>query len=84
MRSISTDVLPFTGHEEPEPGLTEAEWEALPLSIRLTCNLSGILMLLSLVRDQIHTEEGSPLLWMEENLDQAFEATERIMRRLTV
>ncbi|HYI07615.1 MAG TPA: hypothetical protein VEK57_00965 [Thermoanaerobaculia bacterium] len=84
MRSISTDAPPHPGQEAAEAFLSDAEWDALPLSIRLTCNLSGILMLLSLVRDEIHTEEGTPLLWMEESLDQAFEATDRIMRRLTV
>ena len=59
------------------------EWlETLPLSERITFQMSEVLCLLGKIGAQVRTKEGRPLRWMEKSLDCAFADADRILREL--
>ena len=67
-----------------DPALTLAEWEALPVHARVAQRTADILVLLGFIREQLHTEEGSPFLWVEEPLDRMSAEADRVLQRLAM
>jgi hypothetical protein len=67
-----------------DEGMSTAQWDSLPVAIRVAQRLADIIILLGQIRDELHTEEGSALLWMEESVDRAFSDTDGLMRKLAV
>ena len=81
MRTLLHTAPPDSAND---PALTLAEWEALPVHARVAQRTADILVLLGFIREQLHTEEGSPLLWMEEALDRMTAEADRVLRRLAM
>ncbi|HYC92414.1 MAG TPA: hypothetical protein VEO54_24610 [Thermoanaerobaculia bacterium] len=81
MRSLLHTASPVVANDS---ALTLAEWEALPVHTRVAQRTADILVLLGVIREQLHTEEGSPLLWLEEPLDRMTAEADRVLRRLAM
>ena len=84
MRSDTPEICSQTAGGFTEDGLSFSEWEALPTAVRVAHRLADVIILLGMVREELHTEEGSPLLWIEEPIDRAFADTDRILQRLAI
>lgn len=81
MRRFAHDAAPDV---LAEPLLPLAAWEALPPCARVAHRVADIVTLLGMIRDELHTEEGSGLLWVEERLDRVLAEADRVLRRLAV
>jgi len=64
--------------------LSMAEWEALPASTRVADRLVEVVILLGMIREELQSAEGRPLLWMKEPVDSVFDDADRMLRRLAV
>jgi hypothetical protein len=84
MRSVFTDPEARYAAEQAEQRLSEAEWQSLPLSVRVACDLFGVLMLLEDLAADIETAEGEPLRWMDKDLDRATSTIASLLQRLAV
>ena len=84
MRSAETGPAVPDVAEMAEELLSDAAWEALPLSTRAACQLSGILMLLDWVSEDIHSEEGKHLLWAAEHVQRVSHEVHQMLRKLVV
>lgn len=65
----------------PQP-LPEEWLDTLPLSERITFEMTEVLCLLGKIGAQVRTREGRSLRWMETSLDCAFADADRILRVL--
>jgi hypothetical protein len=66
------------------PALTLAEWHALPPHMRIAQRLAAILLLLDTIRDEIYTEQGCSLLWMEDALELVSNEADWMLMKLSV
>ena len=66
------------------PALTLAEWHALPPHLRIAQRLAEILLLLDTIREEIHTEQGCSLLWMEDTIELVSSEADWMLMKLSV
>ena len=65
-----------------EPTLPRAQWEALPISARVSDRIAEILVLATEIRTELETDQGAPLRWLVPEIEHVVTCADALLRRL--
>jgi hypothetical protein len=65
-----------------EVTLSRAQWEALPISARVSDRIVEILVLATEIRAELETDHGAPLRWLVPEIERVMTDADELLRRL--